>query len=75
MFPHDISVGSDGKVGLPPKYYLNKLKNDNPEMYEEIMNKRIERGLEHYEDNKKERLDAREEILKARNSMLKRNLK
>lgn len=75
MFPNDLFVDAQGKVGLPPKFYLEKLKKSDPEMHERVINRRIERGIDNYKNTTKERLDAREKILESRNALLKRNLK
>lgn len=73
MFPKDIAV-VNGKATKPPKYYFKKLKESNPEMYEEIGFMRHGRALKSSEDNTEERLLVKEQVLKARSKLLIREM-
>lgn len=70
-FPSDFLI-VDGKRMKPPRFYLDRLPEDD---VEEIKRARKREGLKKKEDHTKERLHVRETILKARINRLKRNLK
>lgn len=72
LFPKDVCV-INGVATKPPKYYFKKLKEEEPETYEEIGYKRALQAQEKSEDNTDERLLVKEVVLKARIKNLKRN--
>lgn len=73
MFPHDICV-VDGIATKPPKYYYKKLKDENPEMHEDIAAIREKRAVARAADNIQERLEVKERCLEAKIKLLKREL-
>lgn len=74
MFPHDHVIVK-GMEMKPPKYYYLMLKKENPEMYEDVGFKREKRAREKRDDNTEERLLVKEDVLKAKLKLLKRELK
>lgn len=63
VFPSD-EVISDGHPARPPKYYDTLLERRAPELREEIRAKRIEAGSKYDDNNTRERLDVRDEVLR-----------
>ncbi|WNK14943.1 MAG: replication initiator protein [Microvirus sp.] len=73
IYPHDHTV-INGKATKPPRYYSRKLKEDNPELYEELQFNRHIEALEKAHDNTEERLKVKETVLRSKISFLKREL-
>lgn len=71
-YPKDF-VTINGIRCKPPRYYDEKLKKDNPEMYDELKAWRAKNGYEST-DNEPGRLKSREKVAKAQHSQLKRSL-
>lgn len=65
VFPSDHVI-VNGREMLPPRYYTRKLKEQNPEIHEEVQAKREKRSIMQLQDNTEERLLVKEEVLKAR---------
>ena len=61
VFPADRVVWN-GQVKPAPKYYRDKLEEWNPEMAEELRQRRIEKAKENCENNTDERLEVREKV-------------
>lgn len=62
VFPSDECI-IDGKPRRVPKYYLKKLRKDDPDLYSEIIEKRQLTAFENMPNSTPERLAVREEIL------------
>lgn len=71
-FPSDFIVVNGIKM-KPPKYYLDNLEKDNPELVEHIKNTRVGHAL-NSPDNTTERLLVRETVKKAQINQYKRSL-
>lgn len=69
-FPSDFVV-VDGRKKKPPRFYLNKLKEDEQQ---QIKRARKRQSLKHRDNNTKERLAVREVVQRSRLSRLKRSL-
>jgi hypothetical protein len=74
VFPLDRCVINGAEI-KPPKYYTRKLKEEDPELYEEIQFNRAITALKKSEDNTDDRLLVKEEVLKAKIRSLTRCLK
>lgn len=74
VFPQDHVIINGHEV-KPPKYYLTKYKESNPEQYEELQYKRHGRAKAQAQDNTEERLLVKERVLKAKLNQLHRELK
>lgn len=74
LFPKDVCV-IDGVAMKPPRFYSLKLKESDPELYEELAYKRACKALVHAADNTPERLEVKERVLKAKAAFLKRELR
>lgn len=64
----------NGKQAPVPKYYDRKLGQMNPELLEEIKQRRKDRAVLRKEDNTRERLAVRKEVKQAQVNLLKRDL-
>lgn len=73
IFPRDYCV-VNGVPTKPPIYYFKKLKDECPEMYDEVVFLRGKEGVKHSGDAVPDRLEVREKVLKARIKFLKREL-
>lgn len=73
VFPHDRVV-HDGTPSKPPRYYDKLLGRSNPELLADIKAKRMLDGEARYMDNTPNRLLAKETVVKAQLSKLKRGL-
>lgn len=73
IFPHDHVV-VNGKVMKPPKYYYKLLQEENENLYNELLEVRLEKSLGKAGDNTPERLETKELVLKASMKFLKREL-
>lgn len=73
VYPHDYVVVNGRKV-RPPRFYDKKFKIDNPEDFEVIEFEREKRARKNFEDNSDARLRDKEQVAKARLSLLKRCL-
>lgn len=74
FFPSDETpVPGKGIVPLVPRYYTEKLKNDNPEMHEQVKNKRIRQRRQNQEEYSRERLYTKYKVKKAAITTLKRD--
>lgn len=73
VYPHDYVVVNGRKV-RPPRFYDKKFKLEHPEEFEVVEFEREKSRLRSYEDNTEARLRDKEQIAKARLSMLKRCL-
>lgn len=69
-FPSDF-VTVDGSKKPVPRYYLNKLSDDDKEV---VKKKRVERAEERWEDSTPQRLAVREEVLERKVEQLKRDM-
>ncbi|AXH73280.1 MAG: replication initiator protein [Microviridae sp.] len=72
-FPSDFLI-HEGKKHSVPRYYLDKLKKQNPEMAIKVTDKRKKMRLTTAADNTSDRLAVREECKKAQLSQLTRSL-
>ena len=73
VFPSD-SVVIRGREVKPPRFYLNRLKVSNLSLYEDIHHERWLQAQANIDNNTRERLSVRHEVLKARLCKLPRNL-
>lgn len=71
MYPRD-SVVINGHEVRPPRYYDELYKLEEPELMEEIKEKRIQEMARHVADNTPDRLRERERVKQAQLKMLKR---
>lgn len=62
FFPSDFHIRKGQKIAVP-KYYLDKLEMVNPEMHQEIKERRRQKRSENRKENTPERLVTKEEIL------------
>lgn len=74
VYPHDRVV-MKGKVGRPPRYYDYLLKSLDPQLLEDMQQKRILEGRDKWRDSTPDRLAVREVVAKARVAAYKRKLK
>ncbi|AXH74283.1 MAG: replication initiator protein [Microviridae sp.] len=74
VFPHDRVV-IKGVVGRPPRYYDQLLKRVDPDLLENVQQKRILDNVDKWPDCTPERLAVREAVVNARVVHMKRNLK
>ena len=74
VFPEDLVTLEGGAKIKAPQYYRDWLKEHDPEMWEELREKRIALAKKNAENSTEERLAVREKCLKARTSKFKRNL-
>lgn len=68
VFPFDRVIVK-GMEMKPPRYYVRKYKDENPEGHEELTALREARGKETAEDNTEERLLVKERVLEAKINM------
>ena len=73
VFPEDLVTMEGGKKFAAPQYYRDWLKENDPELAEQLRQRRIELAKANA-DNSEERLAIREKCLKARVKNLKREL-
>lgn len=73
VYPHDYVV-INGKKVKPPRYYDKKYAESDPFDNDELEFHRFSRAREKLHDNTPERLAVREDVLRAKLSILKRNL-
>lgn len=73
VFPRDYVVVNGVKSAVP-KYYDKLLDRSNPDLLEEIKERRVADAKLRFEDNTDERLGVKEVVAKARNKMLIRSL-
>ena len=73
VFPHD-EVVIDGKTMKAPRFYLDKLEEENPRLHELIKKQRKEKFAPHAKDCTPERLEVREFIHQQKANQLKRNI-
>lgn len=71
VFPHDRCI-VNGQAVKPPKYYYLKLKEEQPYEHDEVAMARQLRAEQQKADNTDERLLVKEEVLKARLNLFKR---
>jgi hypothetical protein len=75
FFPSDETpVPGTGVIPKVPRYYEEKLKIENPEMHEEVKQKRESFRLEHLEEYTPERLYSKYKVKQAQVGLLRRNL-
>jgi hypothetical protein len=74
IYPHDRVVVR-GKECKPPRYYDKKKELEDPYIWYEIQHKRELSARDRYQDNTRERLVAKHEVLKAKIKRLKRTIK
>ena len=73
VFPQDTVITPDGKTQPAPKYYRELLRREDPELFEKLRLKRIEKAQSN-PDNSKDRLQVREEVQTAKIKKLPREL-
>lgn len=73
IFPSDRVIVK-GKEKPVPKYYSRKLKASNPDLYEDVRIRRIQRAEANAENNTPDRLTVREEVKKSKVKLLKREI-
>lgn len=73
VYPHDYVVVNGRKV-RPPRFYDQKFKLEHPEEFEVVEFEREKSRLRNWQDNTEARLRDKEQIAKARLSLLKRCL-
>ncbi|WNK14206.1 MAG: replication initiator protein [Microvirus sp.] len=73
IFPADICV-INGVPTKPPKFYYRKLKQEQPEVHEQISADREQRAKLNSHDNTEDRLLVKEKVLKARLQLLQREI-
>lgn len=64
VFPNDLCA-VNGVVVKPPKYYLARLKKENTEAHESVIEKRYGHSKKRMADNTEERLVVKEKVLAA----------
>jgi hypothetical protein len=72
LYPKDF-VTHNGCRHKPPRFYDNKLKEEDPDMYDELKAWRAKNGYESA-DNSPERLQSREKVAQAKHKPLVRSL-
>lgn len=72
VYPEDFVV-IDGKQYKPPKYYDRLLEEFQPEMYQKVLDRRMEFGEDHADNYTTERLAVRKEAFIHRTKHLRRN--
>lgn len=73
IYPHDYVIVNGVKCP-PPRYYDKVLKREDGDKFEEIVMERERRARLRYEDEKPDRLAAREAVTQARASILQRGM-
>lgn len=73
VYPHG-KVVVNGRETNPPKFYDRLHKKTNPLAHQQMTDKRIAEAQKRLEDNTNSRLDAKEKVLEAKLSQLKRTL-
>lgn len=73
IYPHDYVIVNGVKCP-PPRYYDKILKREDGDVFEDIVMDRERRARLRYEDEKPDRLAAREAVMQARASLLVRGL-
>ena len=74
MYEEDsLAIPGRGTYGKPPRYYDKLLEVDDPQLLEQVKEKREEFWMEHPEESTPARLWAREQVQMARKSMLARS--
>lgn len=73
VYPSD-QVITNGHPTKPPRYYDKILERNNPQLLQEIKDRRETKQYEHHGDNTTERLKAKETVAKARMNQLKRKI-
>lgn len=73
LYPSDFCV-VEGRKAKVPRFYDLILKDEDPELWNSIHNKRQKEGDTHWHENTPKRLKAREAVLHAKLSTLKREL-
>lgn len=73
VFPHDRVI-HDGTKSKPPRYYDKLLSRLDPDLHSSIKNKRMLDAQENWRDNVPNRLVAKEAVVKAKISFLKRGI-
>lgn len=71
VFPHDHVI-VNGQETKPPRYYDRLLKRVNPDLFETILQKRIDNAQKNAHDNTRDRLAVKEQVTSARIRQLKR---
>lgn len=74
VYPHDRVVFK-ARECKPPRYYDQLLKRENPELLEELKERRVAQARARWPDNTPERLVVRETVAKARLTSYRRKLK
>lgn len=73
VYPKDYTH-LKGKPYKPPRFYDKKLEAINPDLYEAVKENRLMNAYKFADDNTPERLSAREKVVLAKTSKLKRSL-
>jgi hypothetical protein len=73
VFPNDYVI-VNGHKAKPPRYYFKRLKQMEPDLYEQVEQSRLIEGYQRCQDNSEERLGARQKVLQAKLRRLERNL-
>lgn len=73
VYPKDF-VTVRGKKMNPPRFYDRILEQEDVYRYEEIKEKRVEKGKKYNDNNTRERLDVREKVKQLQIRKLKRNI-
>lgn len=71
IYPHD-EVIVRGKVMKPPRYYDKLLKNELPDVFDQVLAQRKERAWENWDETQPKRLDAKRICTESRFKQLKR---
>lgn len=66
LFPNDVAVQSGRKYKVP-RYYAKRWSQANPELWEDIVERRVARALERLEESTPERRAVREKVAEAKN--------
>jgi hypothetical protein len=72
LYPKDF-ITHNGSRHKPPRFYDEKLKKENPDLYDELKAWRAKNGYDS-DDNKPGRLKSREKVAQAKTTQLKRSL-
>ena len=62
FFPSDFYIRKGSKIAVP-KYYLDRLEESDPEMYQEIKDRRRAKRRDNWRNYTPQRLEAKEKIL------------
>lgn len=73
VYPHDHVV-VNGKACKPPRFYDGQLEKMFPDLYDDVKHARFLEAMLHLEDNTPDRLVVKEQVAKAKLSLLKRTL-